>query len=100
MILFKKKKPSLDEMKREIIQLIDESREAVYKIAFYAKPEVQSILDEVFKRWEKAGYVGRPIDYATREELEILYKIAKKISAMSPGELWGIYGRELPPGSS
>lgn len=99
MILFRRRKLTPEEMREEIVRLIDESREVIYKIAFYAQPEVQGILDDVTKRWENSGYIGKPIDYATPEELEILYKIAQRIANMPPEELWAIYGRDLFPGA-
>lgn len=97
MPFFRKRKINPDEMKNEIIRLIDESREVIYKIAFYSQPEVQEILERVSKRWEESGYQGRPIDYASAEELEMLYKIARRIVSRSPEELWSTYGREYLP---
>lgn len=94
---FRRRKISPEEMKSEIIRLIDESREVIYKIAFYSQPEVQEVLERVSRRWEESGYQGRPIDYASVEELEVLYKIARRIVSYSPEELWGVYGREYLP---
>jgi hypothetical protein len=91
--LFKRrKKMSPEEMREEIVRLIDESREPIYKVAFYSQEEVQEILGKLEKRWEESRRVGRPIDYATEEELEVLYKIAKRIASKTPEELWAEYG--------
>jgi len=84
-------------MKEEIIRLIDENNEVVYKIAFYSQPEVQSILERVNKKWEENNYQGKPLDYATDEEVVVLYNIAVRISSKRPGELWAIYGRDYIP---
>jgi len=88
---------SVSEMREEIIRLIDNNQEVIYKIAFYSQQEVQGLLGEVMKRWERNNYEGRPIDYATDEEVVVLYKIAKKISSMKPEVLYRMYGRDYIP---
>ncbi len=65
-------------MRRKIIELVDDSREDGRKIAFYSNPTVQEILDALYDRWEKNGRKGIPLDYATEEEVKILYTIAVK----------------------
>ncbi|MEM4481655.1 MAG: hypothetical protein QXK88_00725 [Desulfurococcaceae archaeon] len=88
MVIFRRtKKKSPEEMRNELIKLIDESREAVYKEAFYSHPSVRGIVESINKRWEAAGYTGKPIDYATVDEVKALYKIAKKIAQLEPSEL-------------
>lgn len=94
---FKRRKISAEEMKSEVIRLIDENREVIYKIAFYSQPEVQEILERVSRRWEESGYKDRPIDHATTEELGVLYKVARKIASQRADELWSMYGREFLP---
>jgi hypothetical protein len=81
----------VDRIKRELVALIDENREVIYKIAFYSRPEVQSIMDRVLEAWEHNNRQGEPIDYATLEELEVLYRVAKEISKKKPSELWAEY---------
>jgi uncharacterized protein (DUF1015 family) len=90
----KKHKLTIDEMKKEVVRLIDENKDNVYKIVFYSQPEVQRILDNLTERWSNAGNRGEPIDYATAEEVQVLYHLARKITSMRPEELWAKY-REL-----
>lgn len=87
----------IEKLKSEIIRLIDENNEVIYKIAFYSQPEVQEILNKVLKRWESSGYRDRPIDHATAEELEVLYRIARRVFSRRSDELWSAYGREFLP---
>ncbi|MEM4763116.1 MAG: hypothetical protein QXH78_03695 [Desulfurococcaceae archaeon] len=93
----KKQKLSVDEMKKEIIRLIDENKENIYKVAFYSQSEVQRILNNLIEKWTNANYQGGPIDYATPEEIQILYRLAKKITSMRPEELWASYGELFMP---
>ncbi|MEN3000070.1 MAG: hypothetical protein ABDH61_05810 [Acidilobaceae archaeon] len=62
------------------------------KAAFYSDPEVSRILEELTRRWEKEGR-GIPLDYATEEELEELYRRAMRYAFMSDeearGQVWG-----------
>jgi len=93
----RERRPDVEELKNEIIRLIDENTEVAYKIAFYSQPEVREILDRVIKRWEMSGFCGKPIDYATADEIKTLYKVARKICSKKPGELWNTYGRMFMP---
>lgn len=78
---------NIGKIREEVVNLIDNSTETTYKIVFYAQAEVQEIMNRVLKRWEESGCSGRPIDYATPEEVKTLYKIAKKIVSKHPSEL-------------
>lgn len=93
-MFFTGKRTDADKIKEELVILIDENTEVIYKVVFYSKPEVQSIMNRVFEEWERNNRQGRPIDYATEEELQLLYKIAKDILKKKPAELWAEYWRE------
>ncbi len=55
------------------IEIYVECNPNVYaKAAFYGDPEVKRILEEVYRRWEEAGQIGEPLDYATIDELQLL----------------------------
>ena len=87
---------SMEDLKRKVIELIDESHNQWAKMAFYGDPEVSSILETVYARWEEAGNTGYPIDYATREELEILASKAERYRNAGPEVVSAIvYGGEL-----
>jgi len=90
-LLFKRKHVNADKAREELINLIDESRESIYKEVFYSRPEVQSIMDRIIEVWERSGRQGRPIDYATIDELKQLLRIAKEIVKKSPEELMAEY---------
>ncbi len=68
----------IESMKKKIIEMVDDSSEDGRKIAFYSNPTVQEILDSLYARWENHGRKGIPLDYATEEEVKILYTIAVK----------------------
>ena len=53
-----------------------------HKSAFYSDPLVTRILEELYRRWEKANRQGEPIHYVTKEELDILYRKAKQYTRM------------------
>jgi len=63
----------LENMKREIIDIVDNNWNPWVKAAFYSDPEVDTILRQLYELWEKSGRAGIPLDYATSEQLEILY---------------------------
>jgi len=81
----------VDKMKQEIIRLIDESREQAYKVAFYSDPVVTRIMERIIAEWERNQEKGIPLDYATPEEIEVMYNIAVKISKTPPQALWSKY---------
>ncbi len=57
---------------REIEIYVEYNPNVYAKAAFYSDPEVRRILEEVYRRWEEAGRVGIPLDYATIDELQLL----------------------------
>ncbi len=91
-MLFRKRRVNSEKIKQELLSLIDESSEVIYKIAFYSQPEVQSIMNRLMDVWESSGRKGRPVDYATVSELKLMLKIARKIARKRPEELWVKYG--------
>ncbi|MGC9009515.1 MAG: hypothetical protein ACP5I7_02740 [Sulfolobales archaeon] len=68
---------SYEELKRKIITYIDENKDPLIKAAFYSDEKVSAIMSRLLSEWEKAGYRGSPIDYATYEELKILAEKAE-----------------------
>ncbi len=67
---------------REITINIDENRDQWKRAAFYSDETVQNILDRLYSEWEKNNKKGKPLDYATIDELETLAILAKKYSRM------------------
>lgn len=88
----------VSKLKREIIALIDESSEQVYKIAFYSDPKVSSIMDRLISKWERNQQKGIPLDYATEDEVRTLHDVAVKIARIPPQELQSMYLRRIMPG--
>ncbi len=85
---------NMEDLKRKVIELIDESHNQWAKMAFYGDPEVSSILENVYTRWERSGSNGYPIDYATKEELEILVSKAERYRNAGPEVAYAIvYGK-------
>lgn len=68
--------PDAERLKREIIRLVDESREVGVKIAFYGDERVQAVMDRITAEWERRGRAGLPLDYATEDELKTLHSLA------------------------
>ncbi len=64
--------------KEKILSLIEGERSGWKKAAFYKDPVVSAIMERLYERWEKAGRQGIPLDYATEEEEDILYRLAEK----------------------
>ncbi|MCD6301587.1 MAG: hypothetical protein J7L82_05910, partial [Staphylothermus sp.] len=85
---------NIEKMKQEILKLIDESKENGRKIAFYSDPNVTEILTKLYEQWEKNNRKGIPLDYASPEEIEILYNLALKYSKVSDAEAWSMFLRE------
>jgi len=65
--------PNIENMKKEIIEIVDKNWNPWVKAAFYSDPEVEAILTELYEVWEKENRRGIPLDYASYEQLEILY---------------------------
>ena len=61
------------------------------RAAFYSDPEVESILNALYERWNRSNGVGEPIDYATDEEVETLYRLARHYASLTPYEAYSIY---------
>ncbi|MEM3832179.1 MAG: hypothetical protein QW128_01080 [Thermoprotei archaeon] len=61
-----------NELKKEIVSLIDDNTDVNVKAAFYGDPEVTKILDNLYERWESNNNKNEPLDYATIDELRIL----------------------------
>ncbi|MDM7275921.1 MAG: hypothetical protein P3X22_007420 [Thermoprotei archaeon] len=75
-----------EEVKADIIKLIDENRSPWVKAAFYSDPRVSTILGRLIEEWESEGRQGIPLDYASDEELEILHETARRYAYMSDEE--------------
>jgi len=71
-------------LRREIIELIDKHWNNWVKAAFYSDPEVSRIMDRLMREWRSNGEQGAPIDYATREELLVLVRAARRYYMMDP----------------
>ncbi len=65
---------------KEIVRLIDEGRDEWRKAAFYSDPDVLEILNTLYHRWELNDMKGLPLDYASEEEINILYKKARSLT--------------------
>ncbi|ADI32192.1 hypothetical protein [Staphylothermus hellenicus] len=89
----------LEKKKNEIIKLIDDSRQDGRKIAFYSDPLVIEILDKVYELWEKNNRKGIPLDYASPEQINVLYNLALKYSRVSDSEAWALYLRRTVYGT-
>lgn len=61
-----------EELKRKIISIIEENKDPIVKAAFYSDEKVSEIMRRLLSEWEKSGYKGSPIDYATIDELRVL----------------------------
>ncbi|OYT38069.1 MAG: hypothetical protein B6U89_06385 [Desulfurococcales archaeon ex4484_58] len=81
----------IEEKKKKILKLIDESKEQGRKIAFYSDPTVSDIMEELYNRWENSGCKGIPLDYASDREIKILYNLAVKYSRVSNAEAWAMF---------
>jgi hypothetical protein len=81
----------VNRMKDRIVELIDENKRNGPKIAFYSDPRVSSIMEQLYSRLEANNRSGKPLDYASEEELKFLYNMALKYSDISDEEAWLIY---------
>ncbi|MEM1619307.1 MAG: hypothetical protein QXU52_00930 [Fervidicoccaceae archaeon] len=75
-----------EELRRELVELIEESRDSWIKAAFFSDPTVANLLEELHERWAGSGGVGAPLDYAEQNELEELVTRARRYSSMSSSE--------------
>ena len=69
---------NVERMKKEIIEIVDRNWNPWVKAAFYSDPEVEAILSQLYDIWERNDRRGIPLDYATQEQLEILYMKAQE----------------------
>ncbi len=76
-------KYSEEELRQKIIELIDKHTNSWVMAAFYSDPEVDKIMKNLLKLWQENGEQGKPIDYASGKELEILYLKAKSYAFMN-----------------
>jgi len=77
-----------EEMKKKIIELIDMNTRNGPKLAFYSDPVVASIVKELYSKWEDEGRKGLPLDYASEEEVKVLYRKALRYCNVSDEEAW------------
>ncbi|MCE4624684.1 MAG: hypothetical protein F7C35_02310 [Desulfurococcales archaeon] len=75
---------SREAIKREILELIDSHWNNWVKAAFYSDPQVEPIMGRLVKAWRENGEQGKPLDYATDEELMILLHAARRYYTMDP----------------
>ncbi|MCC6030976.1 MAG: hypothetical protein LM586_04960 [Desulfurococcales archaeon] len=68
---------SAEIFRRKIITYIEENKDPLIKAAFYSDEEVMNIMRSLTERWERSGFQGVPLDYATYEELKILAEKAE-----------------------
>lgn len=88
----------LEEVKKKILELIDDAEDQWLKAAFYGDAKVSEILNRLFEKWEEGSRSGIPLDYASKEELETLYSAARKYASMSQAELQAIVLRRMGGG--
>lgn len=85
------------EKKEKILDIVD-NMPSMNQAAFYSDPEVLDIVEVLHSRWEQNRYSGEPIDYASDEELEKLYRLAKYYSSLKMWEAYKIVQeRSLKP---
>ena len=72
---------SREELLRELRLFLDTASEW-HLAAFYADPEVERIVAELYRRWEKEGGRGEPLDYASEQELRRLLAVARRCSRL------------------
>ena len=83
-----------EEVMRYIEARIENSNQWI-RAAFYGDPEVVSILEKLYERWYDNNEEGEPVDYASREELETLYRKARHYATMPPYEAYAIVIRRM-----
>ncbi len=84
-----------EKIKSEILELIDDNYSNWRKAAFYSDPEVVEVLDRLQRVWEEEGMKGYPIDYASDEELALLYDKARTYAYMPEDRARSIvFGRQ------
>ncbi len=89
----------MERLKHEIIEMIDYNRDNWVKAAFFSDEVVEVIMESLYTKWAQNGEIARPIDYATEDELKILYKKAKYYSSLSTSEAMRISLKRIEAGS-
>jgi hypothetical protein len=73
-----------DEKLREKLTIfLDQDPRKWVKSAFYSDPVVEQVMEDLYDRWEDAGRKGMPVDYASHDELIMLWNKASKYLGMS-----------------
>ncbi|KSW12311.1 hypothetical protein CF15_06085 [Pyrodictium occultum] len=77
-------------MKSRILSLVEGAPRA-NQAAFYSDPYVSALVEELHRRWSRAGHRGEPIDFATREELMRLYELAEYYASLPEWKAYRIF---------
>ncbi len=83
-----------DEVMRYIEVRIENSNQWI-RAAFYSDPLVVDILEKLYDRWYANSEKGEPIDYATLEELKLLYEKARRYATMPVYEAYSLVTRRM-----
>jgi len=67
------------ELIRGILVNVEESADPWVKAAFYSDSDVLRILSNIYERWERGGMSGEPLNYATDNELEVLFQKSRAV---------------------
>ncbi|MEM1873773.1 MAG: hypothetical protein QXS85_00340 [Acidilobaceae archaeon] len=84
-----------ESVKRALIAMIDENPDVEVKARFYSDEVVSSIMNSLYEKWEASGGQGIPLDYASDEELRVLYDRARRYAGSSGSSLLGLLKRVL-----
>ncbi|MCI4396972.1 MAG: hypothetical protein JHC28_05375 [Thermoprotei archaeon] len=76
----------IERLKNEIINLIDENSSNWIKAAFFSDEVIEVIMEALYSKWESNMETGRPIDYATEDQLKIMLKKAQQYASMGQEE--------------
>ena len=72
-----------EKLKEKLTIFLDQDPRKWVKSAFYSDPVVVQVMNDLYDRWENAGRQGIPVDYASHEELTLLWNKASKYLGMS-----------------
>ncbi len=94
--IFKKEPDTndLEKLKKIVEVFVEKNMDPWRKALFYSDSDVKKILKRVYEKWENSSYRGKPLDYATPEELRIL---ARKALAAGLGDV-SEFQREVSKG--
>ena len=81
---------SREELKQRVLEIVENASQ-MNKAAFYSDPYVERLVEDLQKRWAQSNYEGEPIDYATDEELEELYRLALEYANMPEWKAYKIF---------